>query len=197
MIEYMKNNLINNPKYTEKIKRNILNGTFDMATLIFSFLIDLGEMTIETFLNPSLYADLPSGNFRFSFEDNKPREATIKQTISRMQKHGLIKKEGGKYILTFIGKNIAKYILGRKKIFEKKWDKKYRVVIFDIPEKKKHLRNWLREELYLLKYEKLQESVFVGKFPLSRDLIEEINHKKIKKNVDYLLVEKIYSKLDR
>lgn len=168
-----------------------------MAALVFGFLIDLGEMTIETFLNPSLYADLPSGNLRFSLENNKPKEATIKQTISRMQKHGLIKNEDGKYALTVIGKNIAKYILGRKKIFEKKWDKKYRVVIFDIPEKKKHLRNWLREELYLLKYEKLQESVLVGKFPLPKDLIREIRNKKINKFVDYLLVEKIYSKLDK
>lgn len=188
---------MNNLKYTEKIKRNILSGTFDMAALIFNFLLDLGEMTIEVFLNPSLYADLPSGSFRFSFGDNRPKEATIKQTISRMQKHGLIKKEGGKYALTVIGKNIAKYISGRKKIFEKKWDKKYRVVIFDIPEKKKHLRNWLREELYVLKYEKLQESVLAGKFPLPKDLIKEIKDKKINKFIDYLLVEKIYSKLDK
>jgi DNA-binding transcriptional regulator PaaX len=192
----MGGNIINNLKYTEKIKRNILNDTFDMAALVFGFLIDLGEMTVETFLNPSLYADLPSGNLRFSLKNNKPKEATIKQTINRMQKHGLIKKEGGKYVLTLIGKNITKYILGRKKVFEKKWDKKYRVVIFDIPEKKKHSRDWLREELYLLKYEKLQESVLVGKFPLPKDLIREIKNKKINKFVDYLLVEKIYSKLD-
>lgn len=193
----MKNNLTSNLKYTEKIKRNILNDTLDMAALVFSFLIDLGEMTIETFLNPSLYADLPSGNLRFSFEDNKPKEATIRQTIGRMQKHGLVKKEKNKYTLTLLGKSIAKYILGRKKIFRNKWDKKHRVVIFDIPEKKKHLRNWLREELYLLKYEKLQKSVFVGKFPLPKDLIKEIKNKKINKFVDYLLVEKIYSKLDK
>lgn len=193
----MKRNLINNPKYTEKIKRNILNGTFDMASLIFDFLMDLGEMTIETFLNPSLYADLPSGNFRFSFEKNRPKEVTIRQTISRMQKHGLIKKEKGNYTLTFLGKSIANYILRRKKILDRKWDKKYRVVIFDIPEKKKHLRNWLRDELYLLQYNKLQESVFAGKFPLPEDLVKEINSKKIDKNVDCLLVEKIFSKLNK
>lgn len=168
-----------------------------MASLIFSFFMELGEVSIEIFFNPSLYADLPHGSCSFSFENNKPKEATIRQTISRMQKHGLIKKEGGKYALTLIGKNIAKYIFGRKKIFEKKWDKKYRVVIFDIPEKKSPTRNWLREELYLLRYSKLQNSVFVGKFPLPADLMREIKNKKIERYVDYMLVEKILSKLDK
>ncbi len=187
----MKNNL----KYTEKIKRNIINKTFDSAALAFSFLMDFGEMTIESFLNPSMYADLPANNLRFSLQNKIPKEITIRQTLSRMEKHGFIKKENGKYVLTSVGDNIAKYILKRNQLFEKKWDKKYRVVVFDIPEKKKQFRNWLRNELYVLKYKKLQESVFVGKFPLPRDLIKEINHKKLSKNIDYLLVDKIYSKL--
>lgn len=190
--EYMKGSL----KYTEKIKRNILNGTFDSAALTFSFLMDLGEMTIEAFLKPSLYADLPAENLKFSLPDKKLKKATIQQTLKRMEKHGFVKREGDKYSMTFIGNSVAKYILKRKKIFEKKWDKKYRVVVFDIPEKKKQFRNWLRNELYLLRYTKLQESVFIGKFPLPKDLIAEINHKKISKNIDYLLVDKIYSKLD-
>lgn len=186
----------NNLKYEEKIKRNILNGIFDMTSLAFGFLMDLGEVTIETFLNPSLYADLPSGRYRFSLQDKKPKEATIRQTISRMEKHGFIKKEGRFYRLSSAGKYLAQCIFKRKKIFEKKWDKKYRVVIFDIPEKKKQSRNWLRDELYELKYQKLQKSVFIGKFPLPEDLIKEIKTKKIDKNVDYLLADKIYSKTD-
>ncbi|KKR21957.1 MAG: hypothetical protein UT50_C0002G0048 [Candidatus Moranbacteria bacterium GW2011_GWA2_39_41] len=189
----MKDNL----KYTEKIKRNILNNTLDSAALAFSFLMDFGEMTVEAFLRPSMYADLPTKNLRFSLQDKKPKEVTIRQTLSRMEKHGFIKKENGKYSLTLVGDNIAKHILKRKKLFAKKWDKKYRVVVFDIPEKKKQFRNWLRNELYILKYRKLQESVFVGKFPLPEDFIKEINHKKLSKNIDYLLVDKIYSKLDK
>jgi CRISPR-associated endonuclease Cas2 len=193
----MKKVMRNKLKYEEKIKRNILKGVFDMTSLLFGFLMDMGEMTIETFLNPSLYADLPTGMYRFSLEDKRPKEVTIRQTISRMEKHGFIKKENGVYKLSSVGKYLAQCILKRKKIFEKKWDKKYRVVIFDIPEKKKQSRNWLRDELYELKYKKLQKSVFIGKFPLPDDLVKSIKIKKIDKYVDYLLAEKIYSKLEK
>ena len=193
----MKNVMKSRSKFIEKIKRNILSGAFDMASLIFSFFMEFGGVTIEIFLKPSLYADLPHGSCSFSFENNKPKEVTIRQTINRMQKHGLVKKEKEKYVLTLLGKSLAKYILGRKKVLNKKWDGKYRVVIFDIPEKQSRLRNWLREELYLLKYSKLQNSVFVGKFSLPADLIKEIRSKKIGKCVDYMLVEKIMSKIKK
>jgi len=193
----MQNNMRNNLKYEEKIKRNILNGAVDMTSLLFGFLMDFGEATIEIFLNPSLYADLPMGSYRFSLQNQKPKEVTIRQTISRMEKHGFIKKENGFYKLSSTGKYLAQCIIKREKIFQKKWDKKYRVVIFDIPEKKKQLRNWLRDELYELKYQKLQKSVFIGKFPLPDDLIKEIKTKKINKHVDYLLADKIYSKVEK
>lgn len=80
-----------------------------------------------------------------------------------------------------------------QKNLKRKWDKKYRVVIFDIPEKKSGDRIWLREELYLLKYKQLQKSVYFSKFPLSTDIIKEIRQRKIGNYVNYLLVNKIYS----
>jgi len=167
-----------------------------MSAWLFDAVLTLGEITIEAFLNPSLYADLPSGSLNFSWEGNKPKEGTIRQTISRMEKHGFLKKEKKKYLFTESGRKLAEYILRRKKVFDKKWDGKYRVVIFDIPEKKRKTRDWLRNELYALRYQKLQESVFIGKFPLTKDMIKEINNKKLKKFVDYMLVEKVYSKLN-
>jgi len=77
----------------------------------------------------------------------------------------------------------------------RKWDRKYRVVIFDIPENKRKIRNWLREELYLLDYKKLQESVLIGKYALPDDLIEEIKKYKIGNYVNYLLVDKVYKNI--
>lgn len=43
----------------------------------------------------------------------------------------------------------------------KAWDKKWRMVIFDIPEKKKKVREALREKLKELKFYELQKSVFI------------------------------------
>ena len=46
----------------------------------------------------------------------------------------------------------------------KKWDKKWRVVLFDIPETHKNLRDTLRQRLKFLRFVELQKSVFVYPF---------------------------------
>ena len=103
--------------------------------------------------------------------------------------------EGKKKKIFFLskeGKKLFEYIGLRRKALDKKWDKKYRLVIFDIPEKKRVDRNWLRGELYLLHYTQLQESVFISKFSLTEDIIIEIQKRKMNKFVNYLLVDKIF-----
>lgn len=47
----------------------------------------------------------------------------------------------------------------------KRWDKKWRIVIFDVPEKKKRLRDWFRAGIYRLGLYQLQESVYVSPYP--------------------------------
>lgn len=55
-----------------------------------------------------------------------------------------------------------------------KWDKKWRIVIFDIPEKKKKAREALRKKLKDLGFLELQKSVFVHPFECE-DEIDFIN----------------------
>jgi CRISPR-associated endonuclease Cas2 len=73
-----------------------------------------------------------------------------------------------------------------------KWDGKYRLVIFDIPEKKNKIRAWLRQELYSLNFSQLQKSVFIGKYPLPDEIIREVKKAGISDCVNYLLVDKIF-----
>lgn len=76
-------------------------------------------------------------------------------------------------VLTEKGKNRAlEFKVDEIKIKEPKyWDKKWRVVFFDIPEKRRVLRNALRDKLKYLGFFKLQESVFVHPYPC----FDEIN----------------------
>ena len=53
-----------------------------------------------------------------------------------------------------------------------KWDKKWRVVIFDVPQEMHNQRNWLRKKLKNLGFYMLQKSVFV--YPYSCE--EELGH---------------------
>lgn len=52
-----------------------------------------------------------------------------------------------------------------------RWDGKWRVVMFDVPEKKKRHRDVLREKLQDLKFLELQKSVLVHPYPC----LDEIN----------------------
>lgn len=196
-----KNNKQKEERMGARIAKSILGGTFSATAWIFSFLIEMGAMTVDAFLSPSIYADFPDASLIFT-GDNSPKkkkvkfeEITIRQSIRRLQKHGFVEKTGNNYSLTQKGKLLANYILKIKKVSAQKWDGKYRVVIFDIPEEKSAVRDWLRRELFLLKYKKLQKSVFIGKHPLTEDLIKNIKRNKIGNFVNYLLVEKAYKNI--
>ena len=105
------------------------------------------------------------------FDDGKlkrNRGVYVDKTIERLQKQGLIsvvyKSDGRK--LVFLTKDGEK-LLDRYEILElkikkpKKWDGKYRMVIFDIKEGKRRVRDDLRRWLEELGFLKLQNSVWV------------------------------------
>jgi phenylacetic acid degradation operon negative regulatory protein len=81
-----------------------------------------------------------------------------------------------KLVLTEDGKKYAKKLslLGSSINFKKpkKWDGKWRIVLFDIPEKDRLFRDILREHLYELNFRKLQHSVFVSPYPLEKQILE-------------------------
>jgi len=78
-------------------------------------------------------------------------------------------------ILSELGKKrILKYNLEEMKIkLPDKWDKKWRVVMFDIPEKKRKGRDALREKIKELGFYEMQKSVFIFPFEC-RDEIDFI-----------------------
>lgn len=88
-------------------------------------------------------------------------------TIKRMIKKGLLNflnKNGEIYVvLTKTGKITAEFILQNyhQKIKPKTWDKKWRLVMFDIPEKRKKIRNLLRFHLKKIGFAQIQNSVWV------------------------------------
>ena len=51
------------------------------------------------------------------------------------------------------------------------WDKKWRIVIFDIPENRKAARDALRFKIKELKFYQLQKSVFVCPYPCEKEIL--------------------------
>lgn len=72
-----------------------------------------------------------------------------------------------------------------------KWDGKWRIIMFDIPEESEDKRNFFR---YLLKqngYIKLQHSVYISPYPLNREAITFLNKSGLCAYVRVLKVEEM------
>ena len=139
---------------------------------------DLHESFYDVFLAelPNSYPGFKLMKVMFGYDSKKKfKKNTIEVNVSRLKKQGLIiEDEGRKFRLTAKGEEMIAFIKDRHSILEKPWDKKIRVVVFDIPEKKKHFREWFRIELGLLLFKSLQKSVYIGKYPIPDDLYQDI-----------------------
>ncbi len=104
------------------------------------------------------------------------KKETIRTNLYRLVKQGLIEKDPKQkaYCLTDDGKKFVANIENRYLILKKPWDGKLRLVIFDIPEKKKYWRESIRQELVLMQFQQLQKSVYIGKYPVPESLCKEI-----------------------
>ena len=89
-------------------------------------------------------------------------------TLSRLAKEGLIKfeKRGGKRYarITEKGRKVLALELQKKALqaqAKKRWDRRYRIVIFDIAEVRRSIRIRLREAMRAAGFVRLQDSVWV------------------------------------
>ena len=163
-------------KRTSFTKRLFTKG-LTAASIILLYLGETGEGFLEEL--PSCYPQFDSmkrlarvGPYR----KQRLKKKTFQDNTYRLKKLGLIAKDPQKkvYYLTDEGKKFTAYIEDRYGVLSRKWDGKVRVVIFDIPEKKRQWREWLRSELLLLQYKILQKSVYIGKTPLPKSFYQEV-----------------------
>lgn len=100
----------------------------------------------------------------------------VKRAFEKLRKNRLIilREKDGKFIveLTEQGKRKVKEIQFENLKIEKPavWDKKWRIVIFDIPNKKSRARDALREKLKKLGFYQLQKSVWVIPYPCEKEI---------------------------
>lgn len=133
----------------------------------------------------------------FFIDGHKYQYHRLTQTVSRLRKQKMVTvshKNG--MILVKISQNgrvkALEYKLSELVITKpKKWDRKWRMVIFDIPEKYKRMRNIFRKRLIMLGFYKLQESVWVHPYPCFNEVefLKQIYNVGV--NVRYIIADKI------
>ncbi len=102
---------------------------------------------------------------------SKYNKGRFKQTVNRLKAKKLVEiiEENGEQVVKITEKGrikALKYKIEEIKIKEpKRWDKCWRIVIFDVPEGSKKLRDLFREKLKSLHFYPLQKSVWVHPFP--------------------------------
>ena len=96
-------------------------------------------------------------------------------------------------ILSEKGKKAAKiYSIDNLKIDKpKKWDGNWRMVIFDIPERIKKVREALRMHLRNLGFYELQKSVFIYPLPCAEEINQIIDFYDISEYVRILMVHSL------
>ena len=70
-----------------------------------------------------------------------------------------------------------------------KWDGKWRIVIFDIPEKNRASRDTLRAKLLTLGFRQIQKSVYVYPFECTKEIFELSDRLDVKKSVLIMIAE--------
>ncbi len=121
----------------------------------------------------------------------------IKREIRNLNKSKLIKKvkESDKsfnILLTDKGKLKAiNYYFQNLKIEQKEWDKKWRLVFFDVPEKLRKGRDALREKIKKLGFYELQKSVFIFPYECKKEIEFVIEYFGLSKCAHYAVLESI------
>lgn len=141
-------------------------------------LLKAGAVITAAFLFPKAAGTL--GNFFSKKEEHEPWEKfnrrRLRQEVKRLVKRKLlsIEEKNNQSIVTLTEngkKEILKYNLKKLKIVKpEKWDGKWRVVIFDVNEKKHHLRDLLRKKMKILGFFPIQKSVFVHPYPCKKEI---------------------------
>ena len=100
----------------------------------------------------------------------------------------IVSKKGKQYAIT---RSVDKLKIKRQNI----WDKKWRIIIFDIPESLKLKRDSLRLHLKQIGFIELQKSVFVCPWQCSNEVDFIIDFHELRKYVRVIIAETIDNEL--
>ena len=131
---------------------------------------------------------------RKRYENETKLKATITRSTKSLMKQGMVRRTtDDKIELTPKGQNLLRKIELRALRYKKpdKWDEKWRVVIFDIEEKKRGKRDHLRNMLRQVGFFRLQQSVWVFPYHIEPLVALLKTEQDLGKSVIYMVVESI------
>lgn len=162
-----------------------------LGETILAILGDIAEGTFKT-----LY---PHPYYHLFCRHSHPR--SFYNSMQRLERKNLVgvRLKGGKEVwsLTAAGEKLAEGIKMKINLARhSRWDKKWRLIIFDIPEKTRSRRDCLRKELLNLDFCQLQKSVWVSPYPLPQEFGEIVSELDLGDDYRVVIAESINSDSD-
>ncbi|MDR3642170.1 MAG: CRISPR-associated endonuclease Cas2 [Candidatus Doudnabacteria bacterium] len=121
------------------------------------------------------------------------------QVVYQAKKRGLVRelsKDGRKFLQLTAKGELQKLVMSMNVIKQPRWDGKWRLVVFDIPEDARHKRDSLRWLLKKHGFKKLQASVFISPYSLNREAIIFLNRSGLMPYIRILKIEEMDNDLD-
>jgi hypothetical protein len=124
--------------------------------------------------------------------DFRSRRA-IYDLLDRLSRDGLIESRSGNIQIVRRGLTYLSHFMrlppwGKK--YPAKKSRSVTLVVFDIPEKERATRDWLRDALRRLQFVPLQQSVWIGKMGIPLDFVHDIEQYDIQRYIHILKVHK-------
>ncbi|MBI3459276.1 hypothetical protein HY061_03390 [Candidatus Azambacteria bacterium] len=125
-------------------------------------------------------------------EDQRESKRYLQQYISRLKCDGLIERTENQVSLTLRGLDKLEKLKynSYNQNFEIIESSNVIIISFDIPEKYRKNRNWLRGVLKFLNFEMIHQSTWMGKIKMPQKLLEQFEKKEILKYIKIFEVTK-------
>ncbi len=151
------------------------------------------------------YSFTPQNQWRVlkyvSREWKKIDKEKLRKEIRNLYRSKIIKSKenpDGSYTIFLTDKGKLKaltYHFEKMRIEGKKWDNKWRLIVFDIPEKIREGRRALREKIKKLGFYELQKSVFIFPYECKNEIDFIIEFFNLRKYVRFAILESIDNEL--
>lgn len=159
-------------------------------------ILNLVGKDLENFDDPFIRSRIYKKDFNFFVRKN-PDRRKLYIDLYHLKKQGLveIKKENGKSFIYLTRKGVDKILDYQIKDMEiktrKAWDKKWRMVTFDIPETKRFARDTLRAKLKDWGFLQIQKSIFVFPYECHWEIESITTVYEIEPYVQYIVANRI------
>lgn len=157
-------------------------------------LLLLGGLTLSLNRSPGRYFHILS---RIKKEWAVINRKKLKYEIRKLYQSELISTKcdsGGTLTLTLTEKGKQKalrYNLEKIEIPKQKWDGRWRIVVFDIPESRRDARDALRALLKKMDFYELQKSVFIHPYECKNEIDFVVEFFQLNRNVRYGILDSI------